>query len=178
MLTEREDDGFLIDFDLAVKIDRQESSGAHTRTGTKVFMSIDALLGFRHTFMDDLESFFWVLFWICVHYEGPDEQGKVRRRPKISQYERWNYDEPSVLAELKMGKVQSFEKRSPQYTEYCEPLIPCLEKLRTAIFSNVSLKKDERYLPEDEQLYSRMKSILQKARDDIDPNPSGSLESQ
>lgn len=77
---------------------------------------------------------------------------------------------------MKVGEVQCFEKRSPQHTECREPLIPCLEKLRIAIFSNVTLEKYEPYLPEDEQLYSRMKSLLKRARDDISPNPSGSLE--
>ena len=55
MLTEQEDDGFLIDFDLTVQIDRLGSSGAPTRTGTKISMSIDAPLGFHPTLMNDLE---------------------------------------------------------------------------------------------------------------------------
>lgn len=36
-------------------------------------IAIGALLGEQHSFMHDLESFFWVLFWICIHY---DAQGK------------------------------------------------------------------------------------------------------
>ena len=52
-------------------------------------MAIGALLGEPHSFMHDLESFFWVLFWICIHYDGLDEKGKVKRRI-IPQYEKWN----------------------------------------------------------------------------------------
>lgn len=62
MLTMMEDDGFLIDLDLAVKTDRENASGAPSKTGTKVFMAIGALYGEDHNFMHDLESFFWVLF--------------------------------------------------------------------------------------------------------------------
>ena len=43
MLNMAEDDGFLIDFDLAVKIDRSSASGAPSKSGTKVFMAIGAL---------------------------------------------------------------------------------------------------------------------------------------
>ncbi|KAJ2901319.1 hypothetical protein MKZ38_001986 [Zalerion maritima] len=28
----------------------------------------------QHSFMHDLESFFWVLSWICLHYNGPAEE--------------------------------------------------------------------------------------------------------
>lgn len=62
MLTMAEDDGFLIDLDLAIKIDRENASGAPSKTGTKVFMAIGELYGEDHNFMHDLESFFWVLF--------------------------------------------------------------------------------------------------------------------
>ncbi|MCJ1359879.1 MAG: hypothetical protein MMC33_009882 [Icmadophila ericetorum] len=61
---------FLIDLDLAVK-EQRESSGARVKTGTRAFMAIGVLYGERHSFMHDLESFFWVLFWICIHYSGP-----------------------------------------------------------------------------------------------------------
>lgn len=56
---------FLIDLDLAVKEQREESSGAHGKTGTRTFMTIGVLLdGEQHSYMRNLESFFWVLFWI------------------------------------------------------------------------------------------------------------------
>lgn len=70
MLTENEEDGFLIDFDLVIRISDDHASGAPSKTGTKVFMAIGALLGEPHSFIHDLESFFWLLFWICIHYEG------------------------------------------------------------------------------------------------------------
>ncbi|KAF2179337.1 hypothetical protein K469DRAFT_799086 [Zopfia rhizophila CBS 207.26] len=59
MLKMGEDDGFLIDLDLAIRLDRQKVSGALSKTGTKVFMAIGALYGDEdHNFMHDLESFF------------------------------------------------------------------------------------------------------------------------
>ncbi|KAF2181624.1 hypothetical protein K469DRAFT_588303 [Zopfia rhizophila CBS 207.26] len=58
MLTVAEDDGFLVDLDLAVKINCENASGAPSKTGTKVFMAIGALYGEDHNFMHELESFF------------------------------------------------------------------------------------------------------------------------
>jgi hypothetical protein len=58
---------FLIDLDLAIKENREELSGALNKTGTRAFMAIGALYGEKHSFMHDLESFFWVL------YSGPSE---------------------------------------------------------------------------------------------------------
>ena len=84
LIAEDENEGFLIDLDHAVRVDREGSSGAKGRTGTKVFMSIGLLLQsdserrLPHSFMDDLESVFWLLFWICVHYSGPGEHRRSR----------------------------------------------------------------------------------------------------
>lgn len=59
---------FLIDLDLAVKEDREKSSGAPNKTGTRAFMSIGALYGEKRSFRHDLESFFGgFFFWICIH---------------------------------------------------------------------------------------------------------------
>jgi serine/threonine protein kinase len=98
-----EDDGnpswrsFLIDLDHAVQEPRARASGG--KTGTRAFMAIGVLLGEQHSFMHDLESFFWVLFWICVHCDGPD---KHRVMP---QFEDWNFVDTARLATLKTGQV-------------------------------------------------------------------------
>lgn len=39
-------------------------------------MAIRALLGEHNSLIDDLESFFRVLFWVYIHYDGRGE-GKV-----------------------------------------------------------------------------------------------------
>ncbi|KAL8643441.1 MAG: hypothetical protein Q9210_007661, partial [Variospora velana] len=137
MLTENENDGFLIDFDLAIKTNSEKASGAPGKTGTKAFMAIGALLGDFHTFMHDLESFFWVLFWICKHHDGLTEKGKCKHRI-IQRYEKWNYMETDELAAQKAGEVSKglFDTvDDTAYTEYCKPLIPCLKKLHEVIFA-------------------------------------------
>ncbi|KAI1187031.1 hypothetical protein F5B17DRAFT_338209 [Nemania serpens] len=94
---------FLIDLDLAIKEDREGSSGAkgRTRTGTRVFMATGLLDDEQHSYMHDLESFFWVLFWICVHYGAGGEA--VKKSPLDS----WHYKNDDDLIDAKRGMIYS-----------------------------------------------------------------------
>ena len=163
MLTENEDDGFLIDFDLAVRISNDHASGAPSKTGTKVFMAIGALLGEPHSFMHDLESFFWVLFWICIHWDGLNEKGKVKRRI-VRKYEKWNYADTEELAEIKDGQISNriFRTVDINFTDYCKPLINCLRELHRVIFPGYAPR-----LQEDRKLYPQIIAVLKKAREDL-----------
>lgn len=86
MISEDESEGFLIDLDHAIEINREMNSGAKERTGTAAFMSIPILDSSinpgPHSFMDDLESIFWLFFGLCTHLEGPR---KMRKNP----YDNW-----------------------------------------------------------------------------------------
>ncbi|KAI9758368.1 MAG: hypothetical protein M1835_000602 [Candelina submexicana] len=166
MLTENEDTGFLIDLDLAIKTSNDQASGAPSKTGTKIFMAIGALLGEPHSFMHDLESFFWVLFWICIHYGGLDKTGNVKRR-MLPKYEKWNYADVGELAEWKKGVIDDendFDEVIEQYfTAYYKPLASCVRALRKEVFPNNQRRKTE-----DKRLYSAMEVVLEKAK--VDPN--------
>ncbi|KAK3369428.1 hypothetical protein B0T24DRAFT_632561 [Lasiosphaeria ovina] len=101
---------FLIDLDLAVKEQREGTSGVKGKTGTRAFMAIG------------------VLFWICIHYTRPDKS-----RP-IIEFDKWNYIDTEELAKLKLGtmaKESLFIKTiTDNFTPYYEPLIPLLNRLR------------------------------------------------
>ncbi|EXA28664.1 hypothetical protein FOVG_19742 [Fusarium oxysporum f. sp. pisi HDV247] len=151
---------FLIDLDLAIKAQREGASGAKGKTGTRAFMAIGALLGEQHSFMHDLESFFWVLFWICIHYDGAN-RGRV-----VPQFDKWNYVDMEELAKLKLGTVAKealFMKTiTDSTTPYYMPLIPWLNVLRKTVFP-----RDKPFERDDERLYSRMRDILRQARRDL-----------
>ncbi|KAH7228914.1 hypothetical protein BKA60DRAFT_674115 [Fusarium oxysporum] len=123
---------FLIDLDLAIKEQRDGVSGVRGKTGTRAFMAIGALLGEQHSFMHDLESFFWVLFWICIHY---NTQGDARVVP---QFDKWNFVDMQELAKLKLGTVSDdgifASTASEHFTDYYKPLLPWLNKLRKEVF--------------------------------------------
>ncbi|KAI0161090.1 hypothetical protein GGR52DRAFT_562862 [Hypoxylon sp. FL1284] len=147
---------FLIDLDFAIPSDRRNALSARRKTGTRVFMAIGALLGELHTFTHDLESFFWVLFWICIHYDGSGESRFVR------EFDSWNYGSMHQLAVLKLGTVakeELFINEATQYfSPYYKPLIPWVNKLRRVVFDNGQ--------GEDEALYSRMRDVLREAQQD------------
>ncbi|KKZ63527.1 hypothetical protein EMCG_02152 [[Emmonsia] crescens] len=151
---------FIIDLDLAIKEDREGASGARGKTGTRAFMAIGVLLGNQqHSFMHDLESFFWVLFWLCVHYDGPD-------KPKvIDEYEEWNYMSTRQLLKMKLGTVANetifMQIASDSFTSYYQSLIPHVNRLRREVFP-----AGNPWEKEDKGLYSRMRKVLQEAQAD------------
>ena len=161
LLREDESDGFLIDLDLAMDVSRPKASGAPEKIGTKVFMAIGALNGNPHSFMHDLESFFWVLFWICIHYTEPGKQ-----RYDVVNFRDWNYESAEKLVLLKSGSTCNevcFNKTIDKYsTAYCEGLVPCVRELRNIVFPG-----GNRWRTEDYGLYSRMKASIEQARDNL-----------
>ncbi|KAL8728302.1 MAG: hypothetical protein Q9181_005385, partial [Wetmoreana brouardii] len=110
ILGEDEEGGFLIDLDLAVKInDIHESSTLVSRIspvrprmllGTKVFVAIGALRGETRTVLHDLESFFWSLLWICLHHRGSGKE-HITSQP----FERWGYIDAHNLYVHKSGLI-------------------------------------------------------------------------
>jgi Fungal protein kinase len=152
--------GFLIDLDLAIKEQREEPSGARGKTGTRAFMAIGVLYDERHSFMHDLESFFWVLFWICIHYHGPNGKGSI-----VPRFEKWNYVDMGELAELKKGTIADegdFLKTAEEnFTAYYQSLIPWVNRLRKVVFPGGGRRKKQ-----DQTLYSLMKETLREAQQD------------
>ena len=90
---------FLIDLDLAIKEQRVNSSGVRGKTDMLAFMAIGILhANEEHSFMHNLESFFWALFWICIHYD--EQQARV-----VPRFDKWNYADTEELSLLKLGIV-------------------------------------------------------------------------
>ncbi|KFZ02079.1 hypothetical protein V500_00447 [Pseudogymnoascus sp. VKM F-4518 (FW-2643)] len=153
---------FLIDLDLAIRSEREEPSGARSKTGTRAFMAIGVLLGEKHSFMHDLESFFWVLLWICIHYNGPTEKPTV-----VHRFDKWNFSDTEELAESKKGAVVhegDFKRMIEENIRpYYKSLQPWLNRLRKVVFPNGG-----RWEKEDRGLYSRMKEVLRETQRDLD----------
>lgn len=160
LMVSRDNHGFLIDLDLAINEQRLGASGAKGKTGTRAFMAIGALLGEKHSFMHDLESLFWVLFWICIHSDGTG-RGRV-----VDDFDRWNFANPTELAKQKLGTVCEEDifclTMEEHFTEYCRPLAPWVNKLRKAVFPGGGKWKKE-----NSELYTQMKEILEEARKEL-----------
>jgi hypothetical protein len=72
--------GVLIDFDLAIKLDRTTHASGH-RTGTFDFIAADILSGKVkvHNPRHDIESFFYVLLWLCTEWRREKEKDTLVR---------------------------------------------------------------------------------------------------
>ena len=165
MMNEEDDNpswpAFLIDLDFAIKEQRETFSRARGKFGTRPFMAIGVLLDDeKHSFMHDLESFFWVLFWICIHYDGPNKARVVPR------FEKWNYIDTEDLVLTQQGTVvtESFFLRTAEktFTPYFQPLIPYVNRLRRKVFPNGTKWEEQ-----NPKLYFEMKEILQTAQNDL-----------
>ncbi|KAL2044998.1 hypothetical protein N7G274_002773 [Stereocaulon virgatum] len=102
--------GMLIDLDLA-KVAGSGRSGARHQTGTMEFMAIEVLQGIDHTYRHDLESFFYVLIWLCAR-RGWDLCKNPEGRPAESRLRNWyagTFDQIVDAKEHHMG-ADGFQK--------------------------------------------------------------------
>ncbi|KLO05288.1 hypothetical protein SCHPADRAFT_1002990 [Schizopora paradoxa] len=139
-------EGFLIDFDYSIFIDREDSSALADRTGTVPFMAIEVLratnFNLKHAYYHDLESLIYVLCWVCTVSAGPGIPRPSKEYPD-SIVRKWNEEEPTeagmqTVALSKEGYTNSdetFEKAILKgFHEYFKPIFKCLLGLRRCLF--------------------------------------------
>lgn len=150
---------FLIDLDMAIKAQPDGSSGSNQKAGTTAYMAIGLLASQEHTYMHDLESFFWVLLHICIYY---GERGELIGS---SRFEDWDDMDDEQLAEAKWAIVHDekglLEMAEGSFTSYYRPLIPWVSRLRREVFPNGMM-----WTSLEPMLYFAMKRVLQAARED------------
>ncbi|KAF8953523.1 hypothetical protein BDZ97DRAFT_1872005 [Flammula alnicola] len=90
--------GVLIDLDMAIRINVAERSvQADFRTGTRAFQSLNVVrscgkANMTQDYLDDLESFYYVLCWVCFD-----------TRPFPESLAIWESGNPTVAAAIKRG---------------------------------------------------------------------------
>ncbi|KDR76379.1 hypothetical protein GALMADRAFT_140084 [Galerina marginata CBS 339.88] len=134
--------GFIIDLDYAIFMEEEDRDVATGhRTGTLPFMAIDMLLGGKkHEPRHDLESFFYVLLWICWNYAGPKNTGRRNFDIMATGVRDWIYsDDFEETGTAKFEKMTAsgaaFKRGSLKlFAPYFEDLKVCVTKLRDLIF--------------------------------------------
>ena len=56
-----------------------------------------------HDYLDDLESFFYVLCWVTIGYAGPNNPIKGSNRPRVLL--KWDQDDASAAADSKKAMI-------------------------------------------------------------------------
>ncbi|KAL7938215.1 serine/threonine-protein kinase Sgk2 [Trichoderma chlorosporum] len=134
--------GMLIDLDLAKEID-SGPSGARHQTGTMQFMAIEVLRTVDHTYRHDLESFFYVLIWMCARQSWQNGFAGLSRPPIESALRRWEIGSFKYIALAKVGDmtVDSLERIMGEFPESLGIVKPLCLKIRKILFP---LDKDDR----------------------------------
>jgi hypothetical protein len=152
-------DGKVIDFSLSACLSADGSSGVRNR-GTRPFKAIGVLLGEENSLMHDLESFFWVLFWICIYHEGSTIKHRI-----VLRFEKWWYMDKEELVKKKQEVVRDEDEflrtARENFTTYHQPLIPWLNRLRKMVFPGGATWNGP-----DKRLYHYMEEILKEAQTD------------
>ncbi|KAG5914294.1 hypothetical protein E4U61_005901 [Claviceps capensis] len=161
---------FLIDLDHAIKIDRHDASNERNKTGTRAFMAIGLLQGEKHSFLHDLESFFWVLFWTCIHY------GKSGKDSRISpRFVKWNHLDDFDLLLDKQNMIFAYSDfihiAERDFMPYYKPLIPYVNQLRelhpyVTQLPGLVYRNSTRVKKTGLELYSQMINVLREAQKD------------
>ncbi|KAK2603987.1 hypothetical protein QQS21_003823 [Conoideocrella luteorostrata] len=134
--------GMLIDLDLA-KVKDSSPSGARHQTGTMQFMAVEVLRTVDHTYRHDLESFFYVLLWMCARQSWHNGFAGKETPPKESRLRKWEIGSFTDIADAKEGHmtVNSLERIMGEFPEAFDCVKPLCLNIRKMLFP---LDKDER----------------------------------
>ncbi len=163
--------GMLIDLDLTKERD-SGPSGVRHRTGTMQFMAIEVLRGVDHTYRHDLESFFYVLLWMCARCAW-DEVKRFREEgetaPEESILRKWEIGSFKDIASAKRGHmtVNSLEDIMDEFPSLFHIAKPLCLHIRKLLFP---LDKEERMMigtptADPERLYDRIIAAFGEAID-------------
>ncbi|CAH0034559.1 unnamed protein product [Clonostachys rhizophaga] len=133
--------GMLIDLDLA-KERGSGPSGARHQTGTMQFMAVEVLRKTDHTYRHDLESFFYVLVWLCARHSWNNGFDCGSKPPKESLLRKWEIGSFNDIADAKEGHmtVNSLKRIMGEFAAILDILKPLCLTIRKILFP---LDKDE-----------------------------------
>ncbi|TFK66137.1 hypothetical protein BDN72DRAFT_860086 [Pluteus cervinus] len=128
--------GILIDLDMAILTNREESMVSADRTGTRAFQSVSVLQGYGpessglpHDPMDDLQSLLYVLCWVCYRFRAPvGEENRCLGLPDFLA--RWDYEDAEAAASAKIKFLSQPLPPLPPYFQQGGAFGSLLEHLR------------------------------------------------
>ncbi|KAL2888420.1 Protein kinase domain protein [Ceratocystis lukuohia] len=127
--------GMLIDLDMAKVLD-SEPSGAQHRTGTMQFIAIEVLRKKDHTYRHDLESFFYVLIWMCARQAWSNGFAGEEIPRKDSRLRKWEIGTFEDIAQTKLGHmaVNGLNEIMEEFPEALDVVKSVCLKIRNILF--------------------------------------------
>lgn len=99
------------------------------------FMAIQVFQGIDHAYRHDLESFFYVLIWLCAR-RGWDLCENPKGRPIESRLTKWYLGSFEDIADAKEGHmhINGFEKILGEFPTAFDSVKPLCRKIRPILF--------------------------------------------
>ena len=107
-------------------------------TGTMEFMTIDVLRGVEHIYRHDLESFFYVLLWICARRTWEMKfEWSIRDRSERNILRKWYGNNTVDVADAKQGFMHAdgFKSILEEFAPAFDHVKSLCRKLRSILFS-------------------------------------------
>ncbi|RXW15296.1 hypothetical protein EST38_g10560 [Candolleomyces aberdarensis] len=175
--------GFLIDLDMAIFWNRDPSEIiADCRTGTRLFQSIMVLRSFEkkfqttHDYLDDMESYFYVLCYLMFCFSGAGDHVKAIIADEIKS---WDDDNPKFAAANKTSfmnrPLRAQDCVAPYWHKACVSLLKDLKlfvanivREKTEIFEGELTEEEqedriEELHGKDNDHYEKVLSLFDKA---------------
>ncbi|KAI1132176.1 serine/threonine-protein kinase Sgk2 [Nemania abortiva] len=132
--------GMLIDLDQA-KVGNSSPDETKHHVGTMPFMALEVLETEEHTYRHDLESFLYVLLWMCARQSWCNglANGKGERPPEESLLRYWQAGSFKSIARAKKGDMMldGFEEVMEEFPEAFNTVRPLCLKVREILFVDV-----------------------------------------
>jgi serine/threonine protein kinase len=160
--------GMLIDLDLA-KVRDSSPSGARHQTGTMQFMAVEVLCTADHTYRHDLESFSYVLLWMCARQSWHNGFAGKRNPPKESLLRKWGIGNFKDIADAKEGHmtVNSLERIMAEFPQALEAVKPLCLKIRSILFGDTAKLTIGTPTGDPDQLYDPIIAAYDDAIDSL-----------
>jgi hypothetical protein len=136
------------------------------------FIAIEVLLGYAHTYRYSLESFFYMLLWLCVR-RGWKFAGKPKDQPMPSMLAGWYTGNYKEIAQNKLGDIDKGKGKGLGLEAIIEefPLVfDCVKPLCKTVQDILFLYKDRLFTgtPKDYKvLYVPILKVFDNAVADI-----------
>lgn len=132
-------EGMLIDLDMAKAVSEKTDISQGHRTGTIEFMAYEVLLGKAHTYIHDLESFLYVLIWLCSQDGWDKWQANPKAEPRGNFVNDWrvgSLEEIATERRAALVDIEKFDELLSRFPEFLAPVKKVCRQLRYALQSS------------------------------------------
>jgi hypothetical protein len=120
------------------------------------FMAVEVLRETDHTYRHDLESFFYVLLWMCARQSWSNGFGGGQKPPRVSILRKWEIWSFNDIAQVKQGNmlVNGLEDLMGEFPKALNVVEPLCLSLRSILFGDTARLVYGTPVGDPDQLYS------------------------